>query len=135
MRRFSFCAAAGLLVALSGCGGGGVGNVSGEVKYNGQPLPNGRVTFVCSGGTKPALSADITEGKYQIANVPAGPVEVTVETFNRRADPVPGGPPPDPVPKGFKYVKIPPRYASPKDSGLGFEVVRGDQTKDFALTP
>ncbi|MBN9120713.1 MAG: hypothetical protein J0I06_16450, partial [Planctomycetes bacterium] len=95
MRRFFVALAAGLLVPLSGCGGG-IGNVSGEVKFNGQPLQNGRVTFVCSGGAKPALSAEIKDGRYAIANVPAGPVEVTVETFNLRADPVPGGPPPAP---------------------------------------
>jgi hypothetical protein len=133
MRRLSI-PAAGLLVFLSGCSGG-VGTVVGEVKYNGQPLPNGRITFVCSGGSKPALSVDIVDGRYEIANVPAGPVEVTIETFNLRSDPVPGGPPPAPVPKGYKYVKIPARYGSAKDSGLSFEVVRGDQTKDFNLTP
>lgn len=134
MRRISLLLVAGLLAFLSGCGGG-IGSVSGEVTFNGQPLPNGRITFICSGGNKPALAADITEGHYEIANVPAGPVEVTVETFNMRADPVPGGPPPPLVPKGYKYVKVPTRYGSAKDSGLGFEVVPGPQTKTFALTP
>jgi hypothetical protein len=133
MRR-SLLFVPGLLILLSGCGGG-VGSVSGEVKYNGQPLPNGRITFICSGGTKPSLSADIANGRYEIANVPVGPVEVTVETFELRADSVPGGPPPPPVPKGYKYIKIPTRYGNAKESGLGFEVVSGPQTKDFALTP
>ncbi len=134
MKRLFVVLAAGLFVPLSGCGGG-VANVSGEVKFEGQPLQNGRVTFVCSGGNRPSLSADIKEGRYEIANVPAGPVEVIVETFNRRADPVPGGPPPAPVPKDYKYVKIPARYSNAKESGLGFEAVNGDQAKNFDLTP
>gem|GEM_PF-929482 len=134
MRRLFFPALTGLLVFLSGCSGG-LGSVSGEVKFNAQPLPNGRITFICSGGQKPALSADITNGRYAIANVPVGHVDVVVETFNLRSDPVPGGPPPPPVPKDYKYVKIPTRYGDAKESGLGFDVVRGDQTKDFNLTP
>jgi hypothetical protein len=41
------------------------------------------------------------------------------------------------VPPGFEKktpsVKIPPKYASPKTSGLTYEVKPGKQTKDFEL--
>lgn len=126
---------AGSLFFLTGCSGGGTGNVSGEVKLNGEPLPTGRITFVCKGGNQPAMSADIVDGRYELRAVPVGPVDVTVETFNLRSDPVPGGPPPPPVPKGYKFVRISPRYGSAQESGLGFEVKRGDQSKSFELTP
>ncbi len=125
-----------VLVLASGCGPRvEFGNVSGEVTYNGRPLPNGRIAFICGAGDKPVLTAEIADGRYELANVPAGPVEVTVETFNLRADPVPGGPPPNAVPKDYKFVKIPPRYGSAKDSGLGFNSAPGNQTQDFKLTP
>ncbi|HEX3150571.1 MAG TPA: hypothetical protein VHR66_21010 [Gemmataceae bacterium] len=117
-----------------GCSAG-VGTVAGEVRFKGELLPNGRVTFICQGGNHPAMSADIIDGRYEIRDVPVGHVDVTVETFNLRSDPVPGGLPPPPVPKGYKYVRIPDRYGSAADSGLGFDVARGDQKHNLDLSP
>ena len=51
------------------------------MKYKGEPLPSGRVSFVCEGGDKPVIRGDITGGKYTLANVPAGPATITVETI------------------------------------------------------
>jgi hypothetical protein len=123
-----------VLFGSLGCNAG-VGTVAGEVRFKGEPLPNGRVTFVCQGGNHPSLTADIVDGHYEIRGVPAGRVDVTVETFNLRSDPVPGGLPPPPVPKGYKYVRIPDRYVNSAESGLGFDVVRGDQKHDLDLNP
>ena len=125
----------GPFLSLAGCTGGGIGNVSGEVKFNGELLPTGRITFVCKAGNQPAISSNIVDGRFEIRGIPVGPVDVTVETFNLRSDPVAGGPPPPPVPKGYKFVRIPARYGSVQESNLGFEVKRGDQKKDFELLP
>ena len=135
MRRLFFPAL--LVVALLGSFGcsTGVGTVTGEVRFKGELLPNGRVTFICQGGALPAMSADIVDGRYEIRGVPVGHVDVTVETFNLRSDPVPGGLPPPPVPKGYKFVRIPDRYGSAAESGLGFEVVRGNQPRNLDLAP
>jgi len=131
-----------LALPLAGCAGG-TGDITGAVRYKGAPLPSGRVTFVCEGGEKPVLSADIKEGTYAIPQVPGGPVKVSVETFQVKVTAVPnmpkdvqppGGGPGAPAKPG-KYVPIPPRYKDPQQSGLTFTVAGGSQKQDFDLVP
>jgi hypothetical protein len=67
-----------LLVPLAvGCGKG-KGTVSGTVTLDGQPLPAGNITFIPSKGQ--GAGGTIQDGKYSVADVPAGKVAVTVET-------------------------------------------------------
>jgi hypothetical protein len=135
-----------LALAIAGCGGG-KGHVSGQVKFKGELLPNGRVTFVCQAGTKEVFSSEIFNGAYTISGVPAGLVTVTVETFppapattlptkipggippNIKGMPPPGSPPPAPG----KYVALPPRYGNVKESGLCYTVTTGQQQHDINL--
>src|SRR5438093_4818237 len=87
-----FLAVSAFLLAVAGCGrGGGVGNVSGEVKYNGQPLPDGNIAFISTVGEKQAIRGKITDGRYSLTNVPAGPVEVTVQTIPPSTSTLPPG--------------------------------------------
>lgn len=129
-----------LALPLAGCARG-TGDVTGEVRYKGAPLPAGRVTFVCEGGEKPVLSADIKEGTYAIEQVPAGSVKVSVETFQSKVTAVPNMPkdilPPGGTPAAVpgKYVPIPPQYKDPLRSGLTFTVGGGSQKQDFDLAP
>lgn len=77
-RRSLFLGTLALLVPLAvGCGKG-KGTVSGTVTLDGQPLPAGTINFLPSKG--PGAGGSIEDGKYSVANVPAGTMTVTVET-------------------------------------------------------
>jgi hypothetical protein len=135
-------------LALVGCGSG-KGDVSGQVKFKGEPLPSGRVTFVCQAGAKEVFSGEILKGTYTISGIPVGPVKIMVETFqpapattlptkipggippNIKGMPAPGAPPPAPG----KYVAIPSRYGNVEKSGLSYTVTAGHQDHDINLPP
>src|SRR5262249_57653148 len=68
-------------LTAGGCHWGGPGNISGEVKYKGQPLPSGRITFVCQEGNKQSFPAAIENGRYSLTGVPQGPAFIVVQTF------------------------------------------------------
>jgi len=127
--------------ALSGCGPAKA-SVTGTVKFNGQPLPSGTITFTSDAGNTVKGSA-ITDGKYTIPDFPAGPAKVSVVTSapptSSRVVAAPPGTPVIPVPGGAaapgKYVPIPLKYSAPDKSGLTCDVKGGENTKDFDLTP
>jgi hypothetical protein len=135
-----------LLAAAAGCAESR-GDVSGQVSFKDSPLPAGKITFICAGGNKPVLSANIREGRYEIKGIPIGPVQITVATFkpSKAADRPPGlGPtarpgtgetPPAPPTPPEKYVAIPPRYGQPDQSKLTYDVKPGYQEHDIPLTP
>lgn len=67
--RFSWLAAAMLLVAAAGCGSSGAPRaaIHGRVSAGGTPLAAGRILFTpVSPNTGPATSARITNGEYQL---------------------------------------------------------------------
>jgi hypothetical protein len=124
----------------SGCGA--KGDVSGQVKVNGEPLPSGRITFQVQEGKKEVLDSLIRNGSYEIPNVPTGEVKVKVESFQPRQADL------SKVPKDLgikrdqgdpsaaepgKYIPILPRYADFAKSGLSYVVTKGPQSKDFDL--
>jgi hypothetical protein len=138
------------VLVFVGCSGG-KGEVSGQVKFKGEPLPSGRVTFACQTGTKEVLSSEILNGRYTISGVPVGPVKIMVETFPPPAastpppTKIPGGIPPNikgmpepgtPLPAPGKYVAIPQRYSNLGQSGLSYTVTSsGQQEHDILLQP
>jgi hypothetical protein len=137
-----------MALAAVGCGGG-KGEVSGQVKFKDEPLPSGRVTFVCQSGAKEVFSSEIVKGRYTIAGIPVGPVKITVETF----PPAPAKAPPSNIPGGIppnikgmpppgapslapeKYVAIPARYGNMEQSRLSYTVTSGQQEHDINLQP
>lgn len=129
----------GLLVFVAaGCGR--PPQVSGTVTVNGSPLPAGQVTFLCDGGSKPAITGRISEnGTYAIANLPKGRARVSVQTFEPRPKPPSGVDPGTGIDYSVgwedtgPYVPIPARYHSPRTSGLVYEIRPGAQTFDIAL--
>jgi hypothetical protein len=130
-----------LLSAASGCSEP-KGNVTGLVSFNGSPLPAGKITFICEGGTKPVFIADIRDGKYEIKGVPPGQVKITVATFKPSqsvARPPGLGPTSRPeteeTPKTpqEKYVEIPVRYGRAESSDLGYDMKPGDQEHNIPL--
>jgi len=150
----------GLLLALflglaAGCAKNPAapGRVSGTVKYKGQALPAGNIYFHSQGkgSYRATLAAD---GTYEITDIPAGEMVVTVETESlnpsKKAPTYGGG-------KGAQmyaermaaekkagrtiaaeaavpYVKIPEKYAKEKTSPLTATIKAGKQVMSFDLT-
>jgi hypothetical protein len=88
----------GLLVALAlvlaaGCNRSNApAKISGKVTYNGQPLKGGEIAFHSEnmGTYRSSLAED---GSYDIVDMPAGPMTVTIETDSLNPDKkVPGYP-------------------------------------------
>ena len=136
-------------LTVVGCSGG-KGEVSGRIKFKGEPLPSGRVTFACQAGDKEVLSTEILNGSYTVSGIPVGPVKILVETFpppsltTRPPTKIPGGIPPNikgmpepgtrpPPPE--KHVAIPLRYSNLGQSGLTYMVTSGQQEHDILLQP
>lgn len=131
------------LLVLSVCVGCSpqTGRVTGTISLGEKPLSFGRVTFLCDGGKRPAISGDILRGgSYEIANIPPGRVRIAVETFKPDPEPPAGIDPATGVDSALSkmdpgaYVPIPSRYASPNASGLEFVVKAGEQTFNITLT-
>ncbi len=114
----------GCLLALlaGGCGGEAVGTISGTVTFEGQPLPEGLVSFVTDKGQ--VVTGRVHEGAYVVKGVPVGPAKVTVRQIE---DPFARRPP------SSQVNEIPLRYRSADDSGLTHTVVSGSQTRDLEL--
>lgn len=133
-----------LVVPLGGCLGA-PNRVTGTVRLDGQPLTSGRVTFLCDGKGRPAISGSISsDGSYAIDDPPVGRANVSVEAFKVPPRPKPGI---DPVygvdyeaewvaewGDAGPYVPIPLRYASPTTSGIEVTIVPGVQTFDIDLS-
>jgi hypothetical protein len=133
-----FFLAAAALAAL-GCGGGGKASVSGEVKYNGQPLAAGTIAFLFQDGEKQVVHADIVDGKYSIPSTQTGKAKVTVTATppSKGHGALPSGATVSAAPSVSpeKYVPIPAKYGNADQSRLDYEVKGGAQVKDFSLTP
>jgi hypothetical protein len=141
-------------LGLAGCGPR-TGSVSGKVNFNAKPLPSGTITFIGGKGDKSQWSTIAADGSYQVNNVPAGTVKITVETTppmnpggaslsGTKPPSVPGVPPPpdqsSPLAGGDAakpgaYVAIPPKYKDPEQSGLSMEVKSGKNEKNIDLAP
>jgi len=132
------------LIAMTGCSGG-TATVTGTVKYNGQLLKGGNVTFVSTEG-KPSKSASIQEdGTYTIVAVATGAVKVCVETEslnpgNRGDAPKYSPPPGQKNPYGKTkadtadlYQAIPESYSKPETTKLTYTVTGGKQTFPIEL--
>lgn len=126
--RLGVCLAAGLTVALAGCGGSSKATVSGTVTYKGEPLPAGMIAFIGK-DNQVASGAIEPNGHYSVRNVPIGPVKISVT------------PPPAPLqdskpPEGMpttKSVSIPDHYKDPEKSGLTYTVKSGSQDHPINL--
>lgn len=125
----------GLFLLSIGCGGSeNAGAVSGTVRFKGQPLSEGSVSFIGENGQVATGIID-PSGRYAVDRVPVGSAKVTVQIV--RAD----GPPPvsfagapKPAQGTAAEPKIPLRYSVPATSGLQHSVTKGKQQKDIELT-
>ena len=118
-----------VVVTLSGCGGvGTLYPVSGKVTVDGQPLPDGQLSFVADAekGNKTTVIpfAKIKDGSYSLTTkgkpgAPAGWYKIMVMTQ------YPGGP--------AKAVVLPRRYTDAGKSRLSVEVVPASQPGAYDL--
>lgn len=149
-----------LLPIVAGCTPA-KGTVSGQVLYNGKPLPGGDVTFRPANPRHgPVIVALDEQGNYE-AVLPVGEVKVSVENRHLQPPPslgarpalnVPISPearkaiasakPEKPAPRkdenspekpAGKYVPIPERYHDGDTSKLEFNVEVGNQKHDIEL--
>ena len=126
----SVAAGSALLCCLAGCGAG-AGDVAGVVKYRGQPLAGGTITFYDAANT--AMSSGIDEeGKYEVKQVAAGPAKIAIATpINIQfGSPLPGG---KTATKKTEFPDFPGKYTDPEKSGLSLEVKSGSQTHNISL--
>jgi hypothetical protein len=116
----------------TGCGGGKA-KVTGTVTYRGTPLPVGTVTFFAA-NNQIVGSAPIRDGKYEMKDVPSGPMKISVST-PPAVKPDRRHPPPADMPGGAATpsVQLPPKYNSPTESGLTYEVKGGSQEHSIDL--
>lgn len=122
---------------VAGCGQR-MGDITGTVSYKGKALPSGQVTFF--GADKQVVGgSSIVEGKYKVLKVPPGAVKITVRT---PPPPPPAGQTPkqnapqqreEGMPPPLESIAIPPKYSSPDQSGLTYEVKPGSQTHPIDL--
>jgi hypothetical protein len=142
----------GLLAGLAGCGKNPRSTehveVSGNVLFQGNPLPGGEVKFVAVNGGFASTGIIDENGHYQV-KAPVGEVEIGVtnrmlqpnrrrrgglgseETASRPQKK--GGDQQAQRVKG-RWVNIPSSYADPHTSGLKYTVKPGPQTYDIELT-
>jgi hypothetical protein len=108
------------LFTLSGCGS--KGNVHGKVYFKDKPLSSGGVAFVAK--KKTVGTSQIGEdGSYDIKNVPAGEVTITV-TMGVSLAAKPGKTAP---------VSLPKEVSDPEKSTEKYTVKSGDQEYDIRL--
>lgn len=140
------------LVGLSvGCGGR-TGTVSGEVTYQGKPVPGGFVTFRPFDASANSVSYTLErDGKFRV-ELPVGEVHICID--NREFEPrpavtapkLPGMNLPPEVLSGMeqsakasrlvsdRWVKLPDKYYQIETSGLTYTVTPGAQEFNIVLT-
>jgi hypothetical protein len=122
-----------LTLLAAGCGPQ-FGDVSGTVRYKGEPLKTGTITFYdqANGVASSAIQAD---GTYAVRKVRAGPAKIAVAmpteiSFLRPGGSVAGLAPAPALPAAPSF---PPKYQDPEQSGLTFEVQPGAQEFEVRL--
>ncbi len=145
-----------VFVILAGGCGGQRGRISGTIRYQGKPVTNATAIFMASDNqTYPVRLKD--DGSYQVASLPYGHITVSIQGDLEKVAPAPPpgkagkkedeatakmieedrskGRKPADLPSNPKPLAsisaIPPLYADPKQSGLGFDLTSPDQ--DFSV--
>ena len=116
---------------ITGCSESSGAEVTGTVRFNGQPLSGGKVTFFHP--SKPGRNVSCyvqADGSYRILEVPSGEVKVTVVALpprqKNRADKKQAG-------KKQYVPPIPMKYTDPETTDIVCPVRGGTQTFDIDL--
>jgi hypothetical protein len=121
------------LAALVGCGDNHEATVSGVVRIDGKPVPQGTVTYSPSESGSAAYATIDENGYYEVrtgreSGLPPGGYYVTVAANESAARTVEGGPPPP-----GKLI-VPLWYRFKDSSGLQFKVEPGSNEIDLELS-
>ncbi|WDI42581.1 carboxypeptidase regulatory-like domain-containing protein [Bremerella sp. P1] len=120
------------LMTTVGCGGGeydNLGEVSGKITLDGEPLKHAVITFQPQGG-RPAYGKTGEDGKYRMmytgsqAGATVGMNTVTITNGGEKRDEETGK-------IWFQKEQVPPKYNSKTE--LTYDVQAGSQTHDFEL--
>jgi hypothetical protein len=138
--RIGLAACLILACLMAGCGPRRV-QVTGTVRFNGKPLPGGRVSFFSEDNQVESAFVE-HDGTYTMVRALTGPNKVTVQTPGRPPGPFDnlpskkGGAPvlAERIPPE-QAVRLPPRYADPSTSGLTCKVEKTGQVYDINLEP
>jgi hypothetical protein len=106
------------LIAAAGCGTSGPPVITGVVKYKGEAVKIGTITFLTESGKE--RSGTIGEGQYKVTDTDPGQAKVTI-IINE----LPSG--------GKKALADAAKYATKESSTLTYTITKGSQTKDFDL--
>lgn len=79
IQRITAALAVLMLVAATGCGGGGDVKVAGDVSFKGEPVPKGEIIFSPSDGGQ-SVAAAIENGRYEM-QVPLGQHQVRITGY------------------------------------------------------
>ncbi len=123
--------------------------VSGKVTYKNEPVKGGDIAFHSEQGTyRSSINQD---GTYEISDLPAGSMTVTIITEHLNPDkktPTYGGGrgdaitkermkagfgPPNPDAQRSQYTKVPKKYSDEKTSDLKADLKKGKQEVNFEL--
>lgn len=143
MKRKSYLPSALLLTILVGCGGSDLEKVvvSGNVMFQGEPIPNGDILFYPKSGTLgPVSGAPIKDGQYTAdgkGGVPVGEHRVVIRAFRvRETTQLPEGMSPEDMP-GQRLQYLPEKFndntvlAASIPSGVRRHVANFDLSEDF----
>jgi hypothetical protein len=121
------CSLAVIVIAL-GCGGEQAATISGNVTYNGKPVPAGLLNFRSSDGNSILGGAINPDGTYSF-ELPPGEYQVRIDAPGKMPPWEEGQPEPKPGPRD-----APLKYADYATSGFTVTIGDEDQERDFALT-
>jgi hypothetical protein len=120
-----------LTVLIAGCGPQ-FGDVSGTVKFKGEPLKTGTISFYDQ-ANKVQSSPIGPDGTYSVSKVQAGPVKIAVSVPLAITMGPPRGDAPMPARPWPGVPALPTKYQDPEQSGLTMEVKSGSQQFDVRL--
>lgn len=122
------------LAGLSGCGSGD-SSLRGAITLDGDPLPNGAISLVPLDGG-PTVGAEIQDGAYRIESLLAGRYRVDILSFQLEEDEAITSSAEMQRRANERVRSSPSREvtAGAVGNGVEFEVTKGSQKHDFALT-
>lgn len=118
-----------VLAVLSGCSPAPV-TVRGDVTVDGKPLAKGVISFGAAEGQGDPVTVPIEEGRYELKTLPGNKwVQISAPVVKRKVKEYDG-----PTAPWLELTEesLPERYNASTE--LKYEVVPGDNTKDWPLT-
>jgi hypothetical protein len=119
------------LLAVAGCGGDGMSEVSGTVKVNGTPVENGAISFIPVDGKSQTTGGMIKGGHYSV-RVPAGAMKVAINAPQSKGKVKLYLDDPKSPERDVFLEALPPRYSDIQQTELRLEI-NGTTQKDWDL--